>query len=868
MSVVQLDFFAANDVNGDVLWSVTDDDLTVDGKAVLEQLVISPRLRALGGGSIVLSRDLGATVDRTVIGSETFVRFLIPEVHATKYLWGMFINQRDQTLVSQDERAGEGFVLSGLGPKFYLDRAISWAQKYGASGTGFRVDHDNRVWTFADNATVGDALIQLLEEDIAQGAATSRPVFLPDLTWNFTDTDDSNGSPWTSNYQLGEDFEVEIGKSYLDHLFVIQDACDDSNPVEFFMDLGEVGSPLLELNARKNYGRDSTGTAFGSGVVLLREGVNLESDLSRKGFGWGDRRQASGNATRRATHALSLGQTGFYGSGVLTSFDEGEYAKAVSVRAGNYAKEEVLDRRALRFIRHQENADNEFSLEIVPGFDELSGYYMAGPNTTNGHVWPGDMVTLKTGETVSSALEYEFVDQHVTGVDLALREAAKDDTDLNAARSWDITLLLNVERGSSNQRNRQGGSNGGGGGNEPSLKLCRAATEGTNETVILYPQAGNHSFNPSEDAGWDGTTGFTTAKQIGTAPDPAVNGTFSSTGGGGSSNWDQMLRQGVYELDAAGAAMIAAGGAIVRGQCIARARSGIGVSEASQDLISQISIRVLDSGGSVKGTALAMHNLLTSAGSTKWRAHLDGRNASFPPAAANNVMTAVPSAAAGDFLVAEWGYRNFTVPSVSGGSMILVGSAASDLPHDDTTLDHLNAYLLILQEGVGATEGDLPEDTVRQGQETAGESVRASRCDHQHAHGLLNAAEDNYHDISHLSNYVVHGSAAPTTGDDSGDGYAVGTIWIDDSTGDVYILTDSTAGAAVWEQLSNVSVTVPEELDDLDDVTITAPAEDDDLRFDGAVWINDPRKWEAVTDGEDVFVWEGDDLVHEWNGAP
>ena len=30
-------------------------------------------------------------------------------------------------------------------------------------------------------------------------------------------------------------------------------------------------------------------------------------------------------------------------------------------------------------------------------------------------------------------------------------------------------------------------------------------------------------------------------------------------------------------------------------------------------------------------------------------------------------------------------------------------------------------------------------------------------------------------------------------------------------------------------------------------------------------WVNDARKWEAVTDGEDVFVWDGDDLVHEWN---
>ena len=58
------------------------------------------------------------------------------------------------------------------------------------------------------------------------------------------------------------------------------------------------------------------------------------------------------------------------------------------------------------------------------------------------------------------------------------------------------------------------------------------------------------------------------------------------------------------------------------------------------------------------------------------------------------------------------------------------------------------------------------------------------------------------------------------------------------------------------------------ELDDLTDVTITAPAEDDDLRYNGSQWVNDPRKWEAVTDGENVFVWSGDDLVHEWNEAP
>lgn len=61
------------------------------------------------------------------------------------------------------------------------------------------------------------------------------------------------------------------------------------------------------------------------------------------------------------------------------------------------------------------------------------------------------------------------------------------------------------------------------------------------------------------------------------------------------------------------------------------------------------------------------------------------------------------------------------------------------------------------------------------------------------------------------------------------------------------------------------TITVTGDLDDLTDVTITAPAEDDDLRYNGSVWVNDPRKWEVVTDGEDVFVWDGDDLVFEWS---
>lgn len=49
-------------------------------------------------------------------------------------------------------------------------------------------------------------------------------------------------------------------------------------------------------------------------------------------------------------------------------------------------------------------------------------------------------------------------------------------------------------------------------------------------------------------------------------------------------------------------------------------------------------------------------------------------------------------------------------------------------------------------------------------------------------------------------NYAA--AAAPTVNDDSGDGYTVGSIWVDTTNDDAYIAVDVTLGAAVWEQIN------------------------------------------------------------------
>lgn len=76
----------------------------------------------------------------------------------------------------------------------------------------------------------------------------------------------------------------------------------------------------------------------------------------------------------------------------------------------------------------------------------------------------------------------------------------------------------------------------------------------------------------------------------------------------------------------------------------------------------------------------------------------------------------------------------------------------------------------------------------------------------------------------------LDGTAAPGVNDDSGDGYGIGSIWVDTTNDNAYIATDVTVGAANWEQINGAGAGAS----DVDDLTTTTGTSSQMLRVAAA----------------------------------
>lgn len=107
--------------------------------------------------------------------------------------------------------------------------------------------------------------------------------------------------------------------------------------------------------------------------------------------------------------------------------------------------------------------------------------------------------------------------------------------------------------------------------------------------------------------------------------------------------------------------------------------------------------------------------------------------------------------------------------------------------------------------------------------------------------------------VAHKSN--LGASVAPTAGDDSGDGYSVGSTWIDTTNDKGYVCVDATVAAAVWKEVTGAGSGILESILDAKGDIIAASGVDTAVRVgvgaDGQVLTADAAeatglKWAAA----------------------
>lgn len=764
MATAELHFFDADDPNGSTIFECSTDDEFV------KSIKLNVQRDSLGGGTVTFARKVGVGLfTRNIVVPEVLVRVLIPSIHTTKYFHGFFINPRQQRVVSKAEQGGEGFTFGGPGPKHYLERAILWWTSY--TGIGGNVYPEMGVWVWPETAKTGAILNRLLEED----AANPYGPFLPDLTNSFDGTDDSDGVPWDEDIATGDDdLRLKIQENYLKILWMLEDMSGSTSVI----DLGTVSNPRLQLEVYQTYGRDLQGP-IGAGTVHFTEGVNIAADLD-----------VEGSSYAKASHALVKGNDGVYRVAVKATWDPGELKKAVGT-AFDSSNINALELAGTRFLRRQDNGENQIELRVVPGFDDVNGLYMPGWDGSNGYFMPGDTVDLTTGMGSPTVLDYTSEPQAVTGLELELTEAVRDDTSLQAARSWELTVFLNEERKSSNSPVDLAGNRGTISAPAPVIRLCKpAAFAGGVESDFIA----------------------------------ALGEACSNDSVGHASDYPPWSGEDEEYVEITSAANVPAGGTILVG--VSCNRDGVNFSRDNVVYDEKGNTYTLDAEGTPSGTndhvPQVWRSVLDTAITTSdyirfaWRGNTNSGGRCIAAAAWDGPLGS-PDVGT---LASGFNATPTVADSPVAGITFLTMAAADDDPiTGDGDWTDLDPYVEIsgtgfnssgvltqyLQPGggdawtgaidqsrnwsvvsVGYESGGAGDTQANDGNpDLVGSSPRVARCDHRHD---------------------VHRDTAPTVDDDwETQGYKLGTIWaqLDDLDNPteiiaVWMLLDDSTGAAVW----------------------------------------------------------------------
>jgi hypothetical protein len=689
------------------------------------------------GAADIRSTDTEAA-DLDPLG-EQYVRIVREDTTAETELVvaGFWINRfNHDTAVARETKR---LTFSGAGHLAYLARARMWSHTYmGAAGAGAGIttgaqdpfDDIWRLWNQGDWAG-GDYLGAVFWRVIMEAQSYRSGVYthrhkdgltytdqhsddrtggsaISLITLGFDKDEDSDGNPWS--VPSGE-FQASVGENVL-------------TVTQRLMQAGlyvELDPDTFELRAWENdeHRRDRTGGAWGASVVRFQAPTdstvatgNMLSDSEREI-----------NSHLKRTVVLAGGQD--------------SYAKATAAgdirwegfEASTAADSDALTQLASTQITAREEAADAGSIRMKLGTTPLSGRYRPWEE-----VRLDDLVTVHTG---SSEWDYDEATYPVAGLKIELQKSGAwwAWAELGASFSLGADRRFQIAPTAPHTH-------------PPNPELCRPGTIQTASRLYMNQTA---ATPVAADAAWEDSSNMVT-KAMSLTPSGTAPGTSGTT-------WDAVnqaaadfaLMQGRITLSNAGLlAAIQAGGPF-RAQFRIGIRHGIGVNEGAQQQYLEGCIRVYRPGtASFVGTALAV------GAATGTVLALQDTAGTIANRSMVGTLSAVPGAVATDVLVVELGTKH-TGPTTgaAGARFYWNDDAASDLPEDDFTTTNLRTWIDIGATGV--TGGDIPLDTVHQGDEAVGTSVRAARCDHEHAHGYLSADGVHYHDADQIDGIISGG---------------------------------------------------------------------------------------------------------------
>lgn len=389
--------------------TITDADVVFnrDGEAMEWRVGLNQE----GAGLFNISRH-HPLANRTDLPDNAYIKVVLPEV-SSEPIFAWWMDEFRATLISAKGEGGETISLFGPGIIDIFRRAVlyPWSTVGDQPARG-SLDVEGK-WHWIDEP-LGAMLTRGIEEGQEQ---QYNPLAHVTIDFDRVTSSPPESATWP---EFDGIFETTIGVTIHD---LYQQLIARG-------DLFVVPEPSLLIHAYTAYGRDLSSSPI---VHFRKAGIseglagNILTDLKR-----------SGRGTRRANVAVVRGMNETYDVASIGGATPGQAIFVVDDTSDDIAHLQAVGLEALN-QREAEQQAQEF--EIAPGFDPDNGLYMPGPEGTNGHFWIGDSPMLSTDPT-GDDWEYFEATARITGIRVALREAAKDDTAETAARSLSIVVEL------------------------------------------------------------------------------------------------------------------------------------------------------------------------------------------------------------------------------------------------------------------------------------------------------------------------------------------------------------------------------------------------------------------------------------------